>query len=254
MTSGQDKFDAPSQLGFQRHGVAKFTATKCWFKTPRHRRDEPSKTKDIHHQCLLGVEHRQHARAPMWVVTFCSRPDVGSRVNDALSVSQISAHTFENVMVTYASIFTDPRPKPAVTISTRVGPGSRLAEHQANVRHFELSRKRIAMRMRTCDCTSHFVYHKLYDLRPWPLVRDRTAPCTRSRPDRVWLLQIRCDHRPHTVGKGGVHFSWSQATWLWGSMRVRHLCVYLCHRSHNEGLSRCRLVGSCVLPGEDFFT
>ena len=32
------------------------------------------------------------------------------------------------------------------------------AEHQANVRHFELSRKRIAARMRTCQCMSHFVY------------------------------------------------------------------------------------------------
>ena len=27
-------------------------------------------------------------------------------------------------------------------------------------------------------------------------------------------------------------------------------CV--CHRGHYEGLSRCRLVGSCVLPGENF--
>ena len=109
MMSGQDNFDAPLQLGFQRHGVAKFTATKSWFKTPRHRRDEQSKTKDIQHQCLLGVQHRQHARAPVWVVTFCSRPDVGSRVNGALSVSQILAHNFENVMVTYASIFTGPQ-------------------------------------------------------------------------------------------------------------------------------------------------
>ena len=32
------------------------------------------------------------------------------------------------------------------------------AEHHANVRHFELSRKRIAARMRTCRCMSHFVY------------------------------------------------------------------------------------------------
>ena len=32
------------------------------------------------------------------------------------------------------------------------------AEHQANVRYFELSRKRIAARMRTCQCLSHFVY------------------------------------------------------------------------------------------------
>ena len=43
------------------------------------------------------------------------------------------------------------------------------AEHHANVRHFELSRKRIAARMRTCQCMSHFVY----DLRSGRLVRDQ---------------------------------------------------------------------------------
>ena len=45
------------------------------------------------------------------------------------------------------------------------------AELQANVRHFELSRKRIAARMRTCQCMSHFVYN----LRSRPLVRDLAA-------------------------------------------------------------------------------
>ena len=32
------------------------------------------------------------------------------------------------------------------------------------------------------------------------------------------------------------------------------VCVCVCHRGTVGGLSRCRLVGSCVLPGEDFFT
>ena len=45
------------------------------------------------------------------------------------------------------------------------------ADHQANVRHFELSRKQKAARMRTCQCMSHFVY----DLRSLPL----TAACVR---------------------------------------------------------------------------
>ena len=45
------------------------------------------------------------------------------------------------------------------------------SELQANFRHFELSRKRIAARMRLCQCMSHFVY----DLRSSPLVRDRPA-------------------------------------------------------------------------------
>ena len=52
------------------------------------------------------------------------------------------------------------------------------AEHQAKVRHFELSRKRIAARMRTCQCMSRFVY----DLRSGPLVRDQLhAFAARSR-------------------------------------------------------------------------
>ena len=147
--SGEDSFDAPSQLGFHRHGGAKFTATKSWFKTLRHRsrRDEPSKMKDIQHQWpLLGVHSHISSTCTCtfaWavgVVTFCSRPEVGSRANDALSVSQILADIFENVMVTYASIFTGgpPSPNPVVTISTRVGPGSRRALLSFSVIHFLL--------------------------------------------------------------------------------------------------------------------
>ena len=60
------------------------------------------------------------------------------------------------------------------------------AELQANVRHFELSRKRIAARMRTCQCMSHFVYN----LRSRPLVRDLAARfAARSRlitADQIW--------------------------------------------------------------------
>ena len=36
-------------------------------------------------------------------------------------------------------------------------------------------------------------------------------------------------------------------------MATSHL-VRVCHRDTVGGLSRCRLVGTCVLPGEDFFT
>ena len=34
----------------------------------------------------------------------------------------------------------------------------------------------------------------------------------------------------------------------------RSKCMYVCHRGHYEGLSRCGLAGSCVLPGENLFT
>ena len=39
-------------------------------------------------------------------------------------------------------------------------------------------------------------------------------------------------------------------------VRCMYVCVYVCHRGHYEGLSRCRLaiVGGCVLPGKDFLT
>ena len=70
------------------------------------------------------------------------------------------------------------------------------AAHQANIRHFELSRKRIAARMRTCQCMSHFVY----DLRSRPLVRDKTA---RVRG------QIASDHCRSDLITGRTH--WARA-------------------------------------------
>ena len=43
-----------------------------------------------------------------------------------------------------------------------------------------------------------------------PIVAARVWPTsTHSRPDRVWSIQIRSDHRPHTVGPGRVPPSWS---------------------------------------------
>ena len=43
-----------------------------------------------------------------------------------------------------------------------------------------------------------------------PILAARARPsCTRSRPDRVWSLQLRSDHRPHTAGPGGVPLSCS---------------------------------------------
>ena len=36
--------------------------------------------------------------------------------------------------------------------------------------------------------------------------------------------------------------------------RLIGVWMYVCHRGYYQGLSRCRLVGSCVLPSENFFT
>ena len=47
-----------------------------------------------------------------------------------------------------------------------------------------------------------------------------------------------CQRRP-----AGLHSDWRSCA-----------CLCVCHRGHYVGLSRCRLVGSCVLPGENFFT
>ena len=84
-------FDAPSQLGLQRHGVAKFTATKSWFKTQRHRRDAPSKTKDIQHQWpLLGIQ--QHYR-PITLLPCASK------VFESFVRDQLQMHCLENAAI-----------------------------------------------------------------------------------------------------------------------------------------------------------
>ena len=59
-------------------------------------------------------------------------------------------------------------------------------EDQANVRHFELSRKCMARRMRTRECMSHFVY----DLPSWPLVRDPPAYAFAARSRLIIAHQI----------------------------------------------------------------
>ena len=82
------------------------------------------------------------------------------------------------------------------------------AEHQVNVRHFELSRKHIASRMRTCQFMSHFVY----DLRFWPLVRDRPARVRGQTASDHYSLQIRSPAAHSTVGPGGVPLSCSEST------------------------------------------
>ena len=42
-----------------------------------------------------------------------------------------------------------------------------------------------------------------------PLLAARARPTCTPRPDRVWSLHIRSDHRAHTLGWGGVPLSWS---------------------------------------------
>ena len=79
----------------------------------------------MHQPCDVPHTGRRSAPGP----TFRSAATHASHyASHTLSVSEILADNFENVMVTYASIFTGPQAQiPFVTISTRVGPGSRLA-------------------------------------------------------------------------------------------------------------------------------
>ena len=93
------------------------------------------------------------------------------------------------------------------------------AELQANVRHFELSRKRIAARMRTCQCMSHFVYN----LRSRPLVRDLAA---RVRG------QIASDHCRSELITGRTH--WARAGYPFPEV---NLPEYLSQRTQNVVLN-----------------
>ena len=184
--SGQDNFDAPSQLGFQRHGVAKFTATKSWIKTPRHRRDEPSKTKDIQHQCLLGVQHRQHD-------VTCVSCDVLLPVRRRLTCKRrvVSKPNFGSQLwkrngYICVYFYWPPGPNPVVTISTRVGPGSRLECYQgrSEVRAGRLSsssrfRLRAYRTVQTGPVSSRSVHHGIFPhvyFYTHPSAAARTAP------------------------------------------------------------------------------
>ena len=63
---------------------------------------------------------------------------------------------------------------------------------------------------------------------------------------RFFESEIKAVFVPTSV-IGGLGAPWRPAILL-------DVCMYVCHRGHHEGLSRCRLVGSCVLPGENSFT
>ena len=58
------------------------------------------------------------------------------------------------------------------------------------------------------------------------------------------------------VKSRGFFLGWSTSSGLprcsvgQGAPQAINACMYGCPRGHYEGLSRCRLVGSCVLPGE----
>ena len=102
------------------------TTGSSYLKTPRHRRDEPSNTKDIQHQssrsstsstctcayvsCDVLLPPRRRLTCKRRVV---SKPNFGSQLwkrNGYICVY----------------FYWPPGPNPVVTISTRVGPGSRL--------------------------------------------------------------------------------------------------------------------------------
>ena len=97
------------------------------------------------------------------------------------------------------------------------------AELQANVRHFELSRKRIAARMRTCQCMSHFVYN----LRSRPLVRDLAA---RVRG------QIASDHCRSDLITGLTH--WARAGYPFPEVNLPETHARAHARMHTHACTR----------------
>ena len=117
MISGQDNFEAPCQLGFQRHRV-KFTSTKSWLSSSRHydieetnrTRRRTYNTSDLFSEFNI-VKMNVHLCLGLVSCDVLLPARRLITANDALSVSQILADNFENVMVTYASILTGPRPK-----------------------------------------------------------------------------------------------------------------------------------------------
>ena len=72
-----------------------------------------------------------------------------------------------------------------------------------------------------------------------------------------WSHQLISDPKKYLLFWKCLQWSCPKAvsvpSFVIGSLHsCRCMCVYVCvcHRCHYEGLIRCRLVGSCVLPGE----
>ena len=125
MTSSQDNFYALQLLGFQGQRVTKSTATKSKLNTLRHFSEDLRTVQDERTSTRVTTSTRSNAspRPCTNLATFRTRADVPLPVRRSavppltrvttrvtrLSVSQILAHNFEDVMVTYASIFTGPQ-------------------------------------------------------------------------------------------------------------------------------------------------
>ena len=122
------------------------------FKTLRHRRDEPYKTKDIQHQRpLLGVQHRQDERAPMprLCELWRSAPGTSAHHGKRRVVCQPNFGWQLWKRNGYICVYFNwpPGPNPVVAISTRVGPGSRLLRLGASPALFHASTSAIFVAM-----------------------------------------------------------------------------------------------------------
>ena len=95
----------------------------------------------------------------------------------------------------------------------------------------------------------------------WVEIRDAiyVDQCS-SISTRVWLHQLTADLKRCLLF--WICLQWScikevsVPSFVVGCLRVpprRALLSGVCHRGHYKALSRCRLVGSCVCPGENFF-
>ena len=152
MTSSQDNFYALQLLGFQGQRVTKSTATKSKLNTLRHFSEDLRTVQDEGHQHewppLLGVMHR---RGPCTnLATFRTRADVPLPVRSDVPQCRHSRESLRESHVVskpnfgwqlwrrngYICVYFywPPGPNPVVTISTRVGPGSRLPEYRTIIR------------------------------------------------------------------------------------------------------------------------
>ena len=122
---GQDDFDAPSQLGFQRHILAKFTANEELIQdTTASKRRTVQDEGHTHQWPLLGVV-KMHVHLLSCGVLLPARRGLTGK-GHVVCEPNFGSQLWKRNGYICVYFYWPPGPNPVVTISTRVGPGSRL--------------------------------------------------------------------------------------------------------------------------------